>query len=66
MWADELNVLKQATGRQVILDFSQTWFVSTKAVMTLIALMPDHLYVLNCPMEMRNIMLSAGLSERML
>jgi anti-anti-sigma regulatory factor len=66
VWAEELSALKKVTDRQIILDFSQVWFICTKGVETLVKLMSNNLYLMNCPMEMRNRLHSAGLSERML
>jgi anti-anti-sigma regulatory factor len=66
VWAEEIDALKKVTGHQIILDFSQVWFMSAKAVDVLTKSMPNHLYLLNCPMEIRNMLHTAGLSTRIL
>lgn len=65
-WIQEIALLRPANGRTVILDFAQVWFISTKAVVALIDNLSDHCYVMNCGMELRNVLHVSGFSERML
>jgi len=66
VWAQEMDALKKVMGRQTILDFCQVWFICTKGVEILVKGMSDNLYLLNCPMGVRNVLHAAGLSARML
>ncbi len=66
VWTKELRALGHIPGRHIILDFSQVWSICIKGVDVLVKLMSDHLYVMNCPMEVRNVLQAAGLSARML
>jgi anti-anti-sigma regulatory factor len=66
VWAEELRVMQKLTGRQIILDFSQVWSICTKGVKVLVQSMPNELYVMNCPIEVRNVLHAAGLSARVL
>jgi anti-anti-sigma regulatory factor len=65
-WITEIDLLKKDHSRTVILDFAQVWFISTKAVQALMGALTDQCYVMNCGMEIRNILYVSGLSSRML
>ena len=65
-WTKELSTLTSGSGRQVILDFSQVFFISPKALEVLIKKMTDQLYILNCGIEMRNLLHASGMAGRML
>ncbi|MCI0446285.1 hypothetical protein L0152_24110 [bacterium] len=65
-WAYEINKFKTVSGRQVILDFSQLFFIAPKAVDMLLNNMTENLYILNCSTDIRNRFHSSGLGGRML
>lgn len=65
-WVREIEMLKNDNSRTVILDFAHVWFMSTNAVQALIGLLTDTCYVMNCGMEIRNVLYVSGLSSRML
>lgn len=65
-WNHEINSIRSENGRQVILDLGQVWFISSRAVEALIERLSDEMYILNCGMEMRNILHASGLSAKML
>jgi anti-anti-sigma regulatory factor len=66
VWAEEIRALNKMADRQIILDLSQVWFICTKGMEVLVQLMSNNLYLLNCPMEVRNVLHTAGLSARIL
>ena len=66
VWRQEILSLQPHNGRHVILDFAQVWFISIKGVEVLMKLLTDRVYVLNCGMEVRNVLHASGLSGRML
>ena len=65
-WQEELNKLKAEAGFQVILDFSQVFYISPGALQALLANMTDQVYILNCGIEIRNVLHAFGLAGRML
>jgi anti-anti-sigma factor len=65
-WSREINSIRSENGRHVILDLGQVWFISSRAVEALIERLSDEMYILNCGMEMRNILHASGLSAKML
>ena len=65
-WNRQISLLNTNEGRQIILDFAQVWFISFKAVEVLIHFLNDHIFILNCGMEVRNVLHASGLSARML
>ncbi len=65
-WQEELNNLKTAAGHHVILDFSQVFFISSKALQILMKNMTEELFILNCDIEMRNLLHASGMAKRML
>lgn len=65
-WADEINKFKTVSGRQVILDFSQLFFIAPRAVEVLLNNITENVYILNCSTEIRNRFHSSGLGGRML
>jgi len=64
-WSEEIRNLTEIDKREIILDLSQVWYVSAKAVEAFIEL-THNVYLLNCPMEVRNVLYSSGLVNRML
>jgi anti-anti-sigma regulatory factor len=66
LWTEEIATIRKLTVRQIILDFCQVWFMSNKALEALLALMSNDLYLLNCSMEVRNALHTAGLSTRLI
>ncbi|HEY4491618.1 MAG TPA: hypothetical protein VI958_06425 [Acidobacteriota bacterium] len=64
-WQTEMMVLN-AADRHVILDFSGVWFISQRAIEILLQHVAQHVFVLNCGMEVRNLFHASGLSTRML
>lgn len=65
-WIDEIERLSKLSDRDLILDFFGVWFISSKAVEFLLQSVSNGCYLLNCPMEVRNVFYSAGLSQQML
>ena len=65
-WTEEIAALRKLTARQTILDLCQVWFLSAKALEILIAVMSNDLYLLNCSMEVRNVLHTSGLSARLI
>jgi anti-anti-sigma factor len=66
MWTKEIQDLKKVTQRQIILDLCQVWFIHAKAIKVLVESMSADIYLLNCSMEVRNLLHAAGLSKRVL
>lgn len=65
-WNQAIAMIQSQDGREIILDFSQVWFISPKAVEALLSVLSDRTYILNCGMEVRNLLHASGLSGRML
>jgi anti-anti-sigma regulatory factor len=65
-WNQQISSIQPEIGRHVILDFAQVWYISAGAVAVLMNLLSDHVYILNCGIEVRNVLHSSGLSARML
>jgi anti-anti-sigma regulatory factor len=65
-WEQEIQTIQSHNGREIILDFAQVWFISPKAVEMLLNRLNDRIYILNCGMEVRNLLHASGLSARML
>jgi len=65
-WIREIEVLKSSSSSAVILDFAQVWFMSTKAVQALMGVLSEDCFVMNCGMELRNVLHVSGMSDRML
>ncbi len=65
-WDQEIKSIRFLNGHHVILDFAQVWHISSKAVDVLMKLLTDRVYILNCGMEVRNVLHASGLSARML
>jgi hypothetical protein len=65
-WNQEVIAMMETNDRQVILDFCGVWYMSIKAVDVLVNHIKNHVFILNCGMELRNVMHACGLSARML
>lgn len=65
-WIAEIERLKKNDSRTVILDFAQVWFISAGAVQALMDVLTDRFYLMNCGMEIRNVLYVSGMSSRML
>jgi len=65
-WIREIERIKSRNHRAVILDFAQVWFMSPRAVQAVMANLSDRTYVMNCGMELRNVLHVSGMSQRML
>lgn len=65
-WTREMIALSPSHGHQVILDFSRVWSISQAALMVLLTLMQEDIFVLNCGMEVRNILHASGFSSKVL
>ena len=65
-WSREIELLKKDNARTVILDFAHVWFISNKGVEALRGILSDSCYVMNCGMEVRNVLYMSGMSSRML
>ena len=62
----EISTLLQESEQQVILDGSTVSFVTPKAVGTFTEMFCNNIYLLNFPTNFRNILHSAGWSDRVL
>ena len=65
-WLQGIRSLGQESERQIILDFCQLWSISTKALDVLFGTVRDNLFLLNCPMDLRNVLRAAGETTRIL
>jgi len=65
-WIGEIELIKKNNSRTLILDFVHVWFISTKAVQALMEILSDRCYVMNCGIEVRNVLYASGMSSRML
>lgn len=65
-WEDEMKKLGTSGPRQVILDFSQTWHVCPRAIDALAQGAGRECLFLNCSIELRNMLLTAGCGSRVL
>ena len=63
VWIGELEELQNGNGRQIILDVGQVWFFSQRSIEAFIGKRFPNLYLLNCSMEVRNTLQSAGCSS---
>lgn len=59
-WASAIEPLTRCPRQSVILDFSQVWFICPKALNTLRGILYPNIYMMNCPIELRNILHTAG------
>src|SRR5437867_1396810 len=55
-WNQEIDSITLNSGRQVILDLSQIWYISSNAIEILLKHILDHVYILNCGMQIRNVL----------
>ena len=65
-WIAEINSFKQLEGRQVILDFCDLLSICPAALEALLKNITDDLFILNCGVEIRNLLHASGLAGRML
>jgi anti-anti-sigma regulatory factor len=65
-WLQDIRSIGREGERQIILDFCQLWSISAKALDALFGALRDNLYLLNCPMDLRNVLHAAGETSRIL
>ncbi|MGH7597513.1 MAG: hypothetical protein ACREOI_14255 [bacterium] len=65
-WAESLQSIMNGSPRQIILDFCDATFVSSKAVEILIHQMTQNIFLLNCSTAFKNLVHSAGWSASVL
>jgi anti-anti-sigma regulatory factor len=65
-WAESLQSIMNGSPRQIILDFCDATFVSSKAVEILIHQMTKNIFLLNCPTAVKNLVHTAGRSASVL
>jgi anti-anti-sigma regulatory factor len=65
-WAASLQSIMNESPRQIILDFCDATFVSSKAVEILIRQMTQNIFLLNCPTAVKNLVHAAGRPESVL
>jgi len=63
-WAEALQSILSASHRQSMLNFCGTSMVSAKAIEILIHQMTEHIFLLNCPTAMQNLVHAAGFSKQ--
>jgi anti-anti-sigma regulatory factor len=66
VWTDELETIQKQSGRQHILDFSNVWSISAKALGSLMANLSNGIFVMNPSIEVRNTLHASGLSAKVL
>lgn len=62
-WAESLQSIMNDSPRQIVLDFCDATFVSSKAVEILIHQMTPNIFLLNCSTAFKNLVRTAGRSE---
>jgi anti-anti-sigma factor len=65
-WAESLQSIMNESPRQIILDFCDATFISSKAVEILIHQMTPNIFLLNCPTATKNLVHAAGRSKSVL
>ncbi len=65
-WAESLQSIMNGASRQIILDFCDATFVSSKAIETLIRQMSQNVFLLNCPTTVQNLVHATGFSKQVL
>jgi anti-anti-sigma regulatory factor len=63
---EEISALVQESEQQIILDGSSVSFVTPNAVELFNDMLSNDIYLLNFPINFRNMLQSAGLSDRLL
>lgn len=65
-WAAAIKRALRTPGKQTILEICQVSYISPKAVETLAREVSGDTYLMNCPVFVTNMLLSAGLSGHLL
>jgi len=65
-WMEEMSRLKDFQDHEIILDLSQLWYLSSRAAEVLMNSLQNNLFLLNCPLPVRNVLHVSGLSSRTL
>lgn len=66
IWAEEVGALTQEGTRQTVLDCCSVTSISPKALEVLSERLSGGIYVVNCPVWVKNILHSAGRSKNIL
>ncbi len=65
-WKKEIAAVASSADQQVILELWSISFMSPKAVEALMQCLSENVYLMNCPVYARNVLQTAGLSDRIL
>lgn len=65
-WSEFLKELKDETGHFIVLDFCDVSRVELKPAEAVVQNLPRHIFLLNCPVGIKNMADSAGLREQVL
>lgn len=66
IWAEEVGTLTQDGPRQTVLDCCSVTSISPKALEVLSGRLSGGIYLVNCPVWIKNILHSAGRSKNIL
>jgi len=65
-WAESLQSIMNGSPRQIIFDFCDATFVSSKSVAIPIQQITQNIFLLNCPASVKNLIHAAGFSKQVL
>ncbi len=65
-WAESLQAFASGSPKQIILEFCDATFISSKAADILIQRLAANIFLLNCPTAVKNFVHAAGWSESIL
>jgi hypothetical protein len=65
-WADEVGGMTQDGEHQIIFDCCSVSSISPKALTILLGRLSDGIYLVNCPVGVKNMLQSAGRSKNIL
>jgi anti-anti-sigma regulatory factor len=65
-WAESLQSFTNESPKQIIFDFCDATFISSKAVEILIQRLAANVFLLNSPTAVKNLVHAAGWSESVL
>ncbi|MFQ5604872.1 MAG: STAS domain-containing protein [bacterium] len=65
-WTEEIRKILQNNQRQIILEICEVTFICPRAVEAFKKLLTSHVFLLNCPTFVKNMLYSAGMSINVL
>ncbi len=65
-WAESLQSFTNGSPKQIIFDFCDATFISSKAIEILIQHLATNVFLLNSPTAVKNLVHAAGWSESVL